>query len=228
MICHNDDCPPQLNLAPERDVASDRQMIELQDIRNALEPREEVIDFLEMIAELDERDGVEHAFRIHDKLAMVERIQIRGHEEQIRGGLDGQEAGPGHVDSVRALKVLDSSADGGLELQNLFARVGGLIVDDDLKIHSGFVENAFNGAQVDPQVVGVKNLELLDRLEVLHVLRGHLRDLEKPDLTLVVNKGATLDVSLGLVRHLHDELGVRLHHVIQDVGVHRRAKIVHV
>lgn len=46
--------------------------------------------------------------------------------------------------------------------------------------------------QVNPQVVGVEDLELADRFEILNVLRRHLRNLEELNVALVVNEGTTL------------------------------------
>ena len=60
-----------------------------------------------------------------------------------------------------------------------------------------------HSGHTNPQVVGVEHVELLHGLEVLFVLLGHLRDLEQPDLALVVDQGSSLHVSPGLVSHLN-------------------------
>ena len=57
--------------------------------------------------------------------------------------------------------------------------------------------------EFDPEVVGVEDAELLDRLEVLDVLLGHLRHLQQPQLPLVLDQGAALHVRPRLVRHLN-------------------------
>ena len=49
--------------------------------------------------------------------------------------------------------------------------------------------------QVDPQVVGVEHLELLDGLEILLVVLGDLRDLEETKFAAVLDQGASLNVS---------------------------------
>ena len=47
--------------------------------------------------------------------------------------------------------------------------------------------------QLRPQVICVEELEGLDRLEVVHMLLGHLRDLKQPQLVLVLDQRATLE-----------------------------------
>ena len=64
----------------------------------------------------------------------------------------------------------------------------------------------------------------LTRLEVLDVLVGDLGDLEQADGAVVVDEGTTLDIGLGLVRDLHDELGLGVDHVLQDLLVHTGKK----
>lgn len=98
----------------------------------------------------------------------------------------------------------------------------------DLQRELLLIHNALDSLKVDPEVVGVKDLELLDRLEVLDVLRGDLSDLEEPDVTVDVDKGATLDIGLGLVGDLHEVLGLRFLHVLEDVGVDDGSEVVDV
>jgi hypothetical protein len=68
----------------------------------------------------------------------------------------------------------------------------------------------------------------LTRLELLEVLRRDLGDLEQTDGALVVDEGTTLDVSLGLVRDLHKELGLGLDHVLENLVVDDGAEVVRV
>ena len=57
---------------------------------------------------------------------------------------------------------------------------------------------------------------------------GHLRNLEQSDLSVVVNDRSTLDVRLGLVRDLHDVLGLRVDHRLHDVKVNDSTQVVDV
>lgn len=78
----------------------------------------------------------------------------------------------------------------------------------------------------------------LTGFEVLDVFRRHLRDFEQTNRALVIHEGTTLfrkswselrlwfsrhvaylDVSLGLVGDLHDELGLAVNHVLENVLV---------
>lgn len=129
---------------------------------------------------------------------------------------------------MRVLKVLDRRSDRRLELDHRLPRVRSLVVDDNLKVHSVVVHHTLHSPEVDPQVVRVEDLELAHRLEVLDVVRGDLCDLEETYLTLVVDEGAAFDIRLGLVRHLHQELGLGRVHVLENVEVHHRAEVVDV
>ena len=121
------------------------------------------------------------------------------------------------------LEVLDSSTHGGLKLNDGSAIVGDLVVHDDIELETLGLHDALDSAQIKPDVVRVENLELADcrrhklrsdedvhgirtRLEVLHVLPGHLCNLEQTDATLVVDESTTLNIRLGLVGDLHDVL----------------------
>ena len=57
---------------------------------------------------------------------------------------------------------------------------------------------------------------LLTRFEILHVFRRNLGDLKESNLTFVINKSSTLDVSLGLVSDLHQKVGLAVDHVFED------------
>lgn len=63
---------------------------------------------------------------------MVDRIQIADDVEEIRSRLYRQEATARDVDAVRAFEVFDGSTNGSFQLDNLFARFVGLLVDDNL------------------------------------------------------------------------------------------------
>jgi hypothetical protein len=113
---------------------------------------------------------------------------------------------------IHALTVYHSTLDIGLTLL-----VGGdaLAVGNDFHAELVVLDDTLDGSQVHPDVVGVEVLELLDGLELVDVLLGDLSDLEEAGLglALVVDDGATLDISLGLVGQLHDVLGAGLNHV---------------
>jgi len=133
---------------------------------------------------------------------------------------------------VGVLEVLDGSSDGRLELENadvglaLLVAGDGLAVGDDLHLELVVLDHALDGLDVHPDVVGVEVLELLDRLELVDVLLGNLGDFQETHTALVVNDGATLDVSLGLVGQLHDVLGIALNHVLEDAQIHDGAEVV--
>lgn len=103
-----------------------------------------------------------------------------------------------------------------------------LVVYDDLEVELVVGQDTLDGFEVDPQRVTVEDLELLDRLEVLYVLLWHLSNLQQTNLALVVDESSTLDIGLGFVRYLGDELGLRVDHVLEDVEVDSRAQVVDV
>lgn len=228
VVGDNDDRASELDVGAKGDIAGHSQMIQLKNMGNRLKPGQEMADFLEMVTKFDERHGVEHALRVDRELAMDKRIQVGRHEEQVRRRLDGQETRTGHVDTVGILEMLDTGTDGRLELDHLLTTLGGLVVDDDLQLHGLLLHDALDGLEVDPQVVGVEDLELLDRLEVLNMLVGHLGNLEQTDVTVVINEGTALDIGLGLVGDLHHELGVGLDHVVEDVEIDGSAEVIDV
>lgn len=73
-----------------------------------------------------------------------------------------------------------------------------------------------------------EDLELANRLEVLDVITRDLSDFEKTYTSLVVDERTSLDISLGLVRHLHQELCTTLVHVFEDVLVDDGTQVVDV
>ena len=208
-------------------------MVELDDARDAGDALLEVADLLEVGAQLDQRRGPE-AVGVDGQLAMLEAVQVRLDQHQVGAGLDGQEASARHVDAVGVLEVPDGRAHGRLELDDGDVRLAllvggdGLVVGDDLHLERVVLDDILDRLEVEPDVVGVEVLELLDRLELLRVLLGHLRDLQQAHRVVVVDDGAALDVRLGLVRQLHDVLRVPLDHVLQDAQVHDGAEVVDV
>lgn len=71
-------------------------------------------DLLEVVAELDNGGLTKLTVGVHDKLAMLERVQVAGDQQEIRAALDWQEAATGNIDTVSSLEVLDGGANGGL------------------------------------------------------------------------------------------------------------------
>jgi hypothetical protein len=69
---------------------------------------------------------------------------------------------------------------------------------------------------------------LSDRLEILNVIAGHLGDLEKSDSSLIVDKGTTLNIGFRLVRNFHEELRLRVNHVLEDVAIDSSSEIIDV
>lgn len=227
-VGNNDHSALENNIRTKRNISSDSQVVELQNVGWVVEAGQKVVDLLEVIAQLDQRNGVEHALGVDRQLAVVERVEIGGDQEQIRGRLDGQETATGDVDTVCVVEVLDTGTDGSLELDHLLARFGGLVVDNDLQGELTVLDNTLDRLEVDPQVVGVEDLELLDRLEVLDVLGGDLGNLEQADRTLIVDERTSLDIGSGLVSDLHEELGTRLDHVVEDALVDGGTQVVDV
>jgi len=229
----NDDGTLADNPAAKVDSTSDGEVVKLQDLGDGGNAGLEGGDLLEVVTELDERSRAE-AVGVHHELTVAESVEVRLDKHEVRAGLDGQETATGHVDTVGVVEVTDGGTDGGLELDDadigLALLVGGdaLSVGNDLHGELVALDDALDGAEVHPDVVGVEVLELLDGLELVDVLLGDLGDLKKTGLALVVNDGATLDVSLGLVGKLHDVLGARLNHVLENVEVNDSAEVVSV
>ncbi|KAG5463032.1 MAG: hypothetical protein BJ554DRAFT_2252, partial [Olpidium bornovanus] len=228
VVGNDDDGSLEHDVVAERDVARYGKVVQLEDVRGPGEPGQEVGDLLKVVSELHVGYRGEQAPRVHRQLAVVQRVQIRGDQEQVRSRLDWQEARPRHVDAVRAFEMFDRRADGRLQLDDLLALVGRLVVYDDVQIELLVLQDALDRLQVDPDVIGVKDLEFLDGLEILdlstkkdvrsqktHVLGRHLRDLEQPYVALVIDEGSSLYVGLSLVRQFHQELRARLLHVRQ-------------
>lgn len=71
---------------------------------------------------------------------------IHSHQQKIGRAFDRQESASGYIDTMSALEVLDSSSDSSLKLNNSFARVCGLVVDDDFKVHAFSFHDALDSA----------------------------------------------------------------------------------
>ena len=230
---HNNDGTLEGHSPTEVDRTSNGQMVKLNNLGNAGDPLLEVGHLLEVAAELDERRITETS-SAHLQLAVLDSIEIRLDQHQIRAGLDGQEAATGHIDTVRVLEVLDGGTDSGLELENANIRLtllvarNGLAVGDDLHLKLIVLDNTLDGLNIHPDVVGVEVLELLDRLELVDVLLGNLGNFQKAHAALVINDGTTLDIGLSLVGQLHNVLRLALNHVLKDAQVNNGAKVISV
>ena len=227
----DDDGTLQGDIAAEVDSTGDCEVVQLDDARNAGDALLEVRHLLEVRSKLDDGDTAE-TVGVHDELTVLETVEIRLDQQEIGASLDGQETATGNVHTVSVLEVADGRTDGGLQLVDglvgLALLVGGdgLLIGNDLHLQLVLLNNTLDGAEAHPDVVGVEVLELLDGLELVDVLLGHLGDFEQTGLTLVVNDGTTLDVGLGLVGQLHNVLGTSVRHVLQNPEIHNGAEVV--
>jgi hypothetical protein len=141
----------------------------------------------------------------------------------------GQEAATRDIDTVSATEVLDGGTNGSFELNDLGTIIHRLIVDDNIEFETVLLlHDTLDSGEGNVDRVGVEVLELADRLEVFNVLLGHLGNFEQADSAIIVNNGTTLYVCLGLVRELHEELGLRVDEVAENLEIHIGTKIVNV
>ena len=126
-------------------------------------------------------------------------------------------------------KVFNGGTDGCLELEDFGPVVHRLVVDDDVELEPFLhLHDPLDGREGDVDRVGVEVLKLPNRLEVLHMLLGYLRDFEQPHGAVVVDDRATLHVRLRLVRELHEELGLRVDEVAEDAEIDVGAEVIDV
>lgn len=214
----------------EHDVTGDGQMVQLQNLGHVGDSLLEVRHLLVVASQLDEGRTAKSR-GVHLQTASVESVQIGLDKQQIGTRLDGQETSSGDVDTHAALEVSNGGTNSGLELQNgnvVLADGDALLVGDDLRVELVVLNDTLDGLEVDPQVVSVEVLELLDGLELLGVLLGDLGNLEKSHLTVVVNQGSSLDIGSGLVGQLHDVLGAGGGHVLEDAEIHNGTQVIDV
>lgn len=60
------------------------------------------------------------------------------------------------------------------------------------------------------------------------MLIGYLSDFQQSNLSFVINNGTTFDVCLCLVGDLHQELGLCVNHMLQDVDVDGSSQVVNI
>ena len=106
---------------------------------------------------------------------MLEAVQVGHDKEEVAGFFDRQESGSGHIDAGRQLKTLHGRPHGGLQLVDADPALELLGVDDDLHVESVLLQHPLDGRQTDPQVVGVKHIKLLHRLEIFFMLFRNLK-----------------------------------------------------
>ena len=92
-------------------------MIQLDNLRDLLEPLLELSDLLEVITKLDNRCGLEHPLLVDDKLTVLQRVDVTLDEKQVGTTLDGQETATRNVDTMGVVEVLDGGTSSSLELQ---------------------------------------------------------------------------------------------------------------
>lgn len=219
----------QSDVSAQVDITSNSQVVQLQNLRHVRNSLLEVIDLLEVRAQLDQWVGKSISGRVQFQGTVLKEEQVRLHQKQVGTSLDRQESRSWNHNTVSTLKVSNGSTNSGLQLQDVDVGVSlgdGLLVRNDLGLDAVGLHQSLDSTQVDPQVVGVEVLELLDTLEVLNVLLWHLSDFQQTHLAVVVDQGTTLDVGSGLVGQFHEVLGTGLDHVVQDVGVDSSTQVV--
>lgn len=233
-LCSNDDDSAlERHTTAEVDGTSDGEVVQLQHLGDGGDSLLEVRDLLEVTTELDQ-GGVTEAGGAHLKLTVLQCVEIRLDEHEVRASLDWQESSTGDVNTVGIVEVTNGSTDSGLELNDgdvglsLLVTGDSLAVGNNLHLKLVILHDTLNSLEVEPDVVGVEVLELLDGLELVDVLLGNLGDFKQANGALVVDNGTALDIGLGLVGQLHDVLGVGLHHVLEDTEIDNSAQVVDV
>jgi hypothetical protein len=95
-----------------------------------------------VVAKLDDGRGLEHAILVDDEFSMLQRVDVTFDKEQVRAALHRKEAAPWHIDAVRVLEVLNRGPSGGFQLDNGLAIIGGLWINNNLKLHALIVHDA--------------------------------------------------------------------------------------
>lgn len=229
VIDNNDNGTLQSDVSTKLDVTSNGQVVQLQNLGHVRDSLLEVIDLLEVRAQLDQWVGETISGWVQSQCTVFKEEQVRLDQQQVGTGLDWQESGSRNNHTVSIVKVSDGSTNGGLQLQDVDVRRAlgdGLLVRNDLGLNGIGLDQSLDGSQVDPQVVSVEVLELLDTLELLDMFLWNLSDFQQSHLTIVVDQSSTLDVSSGLVGQFHDVFGTGLDHVVQDFSVDGGTQVV--
>merc|ERR1719270_903265 len=120
------------------------------------------------------------------------------------------------------------SSNSSLQLVNIDSTSKLFGVNNDLHVQSVLLQHPLDGGQVDPEVVGVENIELLHRLEVLFMFLGNLSSLQKSEMAFILNQSSSLDISPGLVSDLHDKLSIIADDHVENVEVNSGTEVVNV
>ena len=150
LVGDNDTGTCQTDALAEPDVTRDRQVVKLGDVGDRLETLFKVGDLLELVTEFDDGRAAELTRLVHAEHTMLKVVQLGLDQQEIGARLDGKETRTWDVDTNGTVKVLDSSADSGLELDDSLATVGDLVVDDDLEVERILVHNTLDGLEVAP------------------------------------------------------------------------------
>lgn len=73
---HTDDSPSESDVPAKVYITSDGKMIKLDDLWDLLEPFLELLNLLEMITKLDDRNSLKHPGLVENKLAVTQRVDV--------------------------------------------------------------------------------------------------------------------------------------------------------
>src|SRR3989338_9152302 len=199
-------------------------MIQFNDIGETLETREIFVNVLECIAELDERKGIVRTERIDEKRTIESKcVEARLEKEKIGSVFDWQEARTGYFDTVSVVEAFDGSASSSFELDNSLSS-GLFLIDDDVdSLESRGFNDTLDGIDVDPKVVGVKDLEFFDGFEFLDAVGRNLSEFKKSSSAIVFNQSTTFDVCACFRSDFHDEFRTRFsrQHMVEETKVNK-------
>ena len=169
LVGDDDDGALEHDALPEGDVAADGEVVQLDDVRDAAEALQELVDLLEvLVAQLDEGRRLEHPVGRHLEGPVRQGVEVAHDEQEVGGLLHGEEARPGngidnflictqtfegkclspwHVYPYPLLEALHGRSHGGLELDDVDSVIEGLWVDDDLHVHRSIFQNALDGCK---------------------------------------------------------------------------------
>ena len=123
------------------------------------------------------------------------------------------------------MKVFSSNH---LKLNNIDAAVKSLRVHDNLHVQCPLFDDSLDSRETDPKVVCIKYVEFLHGFEVLDFFLWDLGHFQKPQMILILDQGAALHVSPGLVCNLHDELRLCLDAEVEDRKINCGPEIIDV
>jgi hypothetical protein len=92
-------------------------MIQFDDIGNLLESFLELLDFLEVVTQLDDWGRLKHPLLVDNKLTMLERVYIALDEEKVGARFDRQETRTRDVDTMATLEMLNGCTGSSFELK---------------------------------------------------------------------------------------------------------------